>query len=634
MNNSEIKSLRLGTTAVKEARRGTQLVLAPNGDQLWYKANERPSLDLRFADNKSLVDAATGQNLVTFTRASSGTYVGSDGLIKTATTNLLLRSEEFETSWTRNGLLAFGSGSVSNATGAPNGSITADLITEDTSASTPHRLTQSSLTVSAVSCTISVYAKRANGTRNLEINANALTNARAVFNLGDGTIGEITSGTASMQAVGNGWYRCSVTGTSSGTTSSLFLQLATGTTSASSTYTGDGTSGIYIWGAQLEQSSTVGEYIPTTSTINSAPRFDHNPTTGASLGLLVEESRTNLFQYSEEFNNAYWSKTNVAGTVTANQAVAPDGATTADLYQEDTATTGRYLSRAIAYTSGTIYTISCWAKQAPGATRYLGLVFPSPAFGSSVNASFTLSGTGSFVIATSGTNTSAQIQALPNGWYRCTLASQATTTTSAGVQLRLSNSATSGVQSYAGDGTSGIYLWGAQLEAGAFPTSYIPTTTATVTRSADVASITGADFSSWYRQDEGTVFSQAILPPGAFNTIVNINTTNNDTITSRTTATQANFNVVVSGTTQTGALNISYSPYTVLKSVGCYALNNFALSANGATPVTDATGTVPAVIQANIGRSAANNNYTNGTIARLAYWPQRLPNETLQAVTQ
>jgi hypothetical protein len=88
--------------------------------------------------------------------------------------------------------------------------MTADLITEDTSASSVHRVSQG-CTVAAGSHTASIYAKRANGIRNVEINANALTNARAVFDLSSGAVGEVSNGTASIQSVGNGWYRCSVT---------------------------------------------------------------------------------------------------------------------------------------------------------------------------------------------------------------------------------------------------------------------------------------------------------------------------------------------------------------------------------------------------------------------------------------
>ena len=87
MNNLNTQTAYVGSTEITQVRKGDRLVLAPNGNKLWYDSNELPSLDLRFAEDKSLVDATTGSNLVDFTRASSGTYVGSDGLIKTATTN-------------------------------------------------------------------------------------------------------------------------------------------------------------------------------------------------------------------------------------------------------------------------------------------------------------------------------------------------------------------------------------------------------------------------------------------------------------------------------------------------------------------------------------------------------------------
>ena len=109
---------------------GKRAALLPGAwarNDLWRRARAVPSLDLRFADNKSLTDAVTGQSLVTFTRASSGTYVGSDGLVKTATTNLLLRSEEFDNaSWVK-----LNSTVTANAATAPNGSLTADKFIAD-----------------------------------------------------------------------------------------------------------------------------------------------------------------------------------------------------------------------------------------------------------------------------------------------------------------------------------------------------------------------------------------------------------------------------------------------------------------------------------------------------------------------
>jgi hypothetical protein len=368
------------------------------------------------------------------------------------------------------------------------------------------------------------------------------------------------------------------------------------------------------------------------------PRFDHNTTTGESLGLLVEEQRTNLFQRSEEFDNAYWAKGNLEGTLTANQAVAPDGATTADWYQEDTATIGRYLARSQSFTSGTTYSLSCWAKQAPGATRYLGLILTSTSFGTNAAASFTLSGAGSFTISVSGTNTSAQIQAFSNGWYRCTLISQATATSSSSVQIRLSSSASIAANSYTGDGTSGIYIWGAQLEAGAFPTSYIPTTSATVTRSADVASITGANFSSWYRQDEGTLYAEGAVPVGTSGARA-IASLDNNTVDERIrighVGTAAMSTIIVDGgVTQfsPSAVANSFPAGEYRKLAVAFKAANFAAVTTPGTVATGSSGTVPTATQLQIG-VAPSNASPNAPIKRVTFWPQRLSNSTLQAIT-
>jgi hypothetical protein len=123
-------------------------------NELWRKARAVPSLDLRFADNKSLTDATTGSNLVTFTRASSGTYVGSDGLIKTAVTNLMLRSEEFDNAaWTKTR-----SSITSNTIVTPDGTLTGDKLVEDTTASNTHQVSQS-VSLTAGTHTYSIFAK-------------------------------------------------------------------------------------------------------------------------------------------------------------------------------------------------------------------------------------------------------------------------------------------------------------------------------------------------------------------------------------------------------------------------------------------------------------------------------------------
>jgi hypothetical protein len=476
MNTLQAQTAYIGSTEIKQVRLGNELVLAPNGDELWYKANELPSLDLRFADDKSLVDATTGANLVDFTRASSGTYVDSEGVIRTATTNLLLRSEEFETTWVRTGVLAFGSGSVVNAIPAPNGSITADLITEDTATSV-HAISQGMVT-SGVTYTISVYAKAAGRTRFQITGLGAESQGFFTdYNLSSVTVSNAPPG-SSIAHVGNGWYRCVMPITASSTTGLTFrLRDASG----SNSYTGDGTSGIYLWGAQLEQSTTVGEYIPTTSTINSAPRFDHNPTTGESLGLLVEEQRTNLLLQSEDFSTT-WTASRTS--ITANVEVAPNGTTTADKLIANTDANTHSVNQNATLTAAS-WTFSVFLKQA----EYDGariLVFDGTSI--TYGAIFDLA-TGSFV---SSTNSPLGTSVSPagNGFFRCSITVTGTAATGA-AQVR---PVSAGGDNFAGDGTSGIYLWGAQLEAGTFPTSYIPTTTATATRAADVASISGSNF--------------------------------------------------------------------------------------------------------------------------------------------
>jgi hypothetical protein len=465
---------------------------------LWTAARAVPSLDLRFADNKSLVDAVTGASLVTFTRASSGTFVGSNGVLRSAVTNLLLRSEEFDNaSWTKTR-----SSISADSTIAPNGSLTADKLVEDTTAGATHLVSVGSGLIAGNTYTYSVYAKAAG--RDWLLMSPGSTWGYGWFNINNGTLGTLVDGgsnpTAAINAVGNGWYRCSITLTAVANAGIQFLMAPSNGTV---TYTGDGTSGLFLWGAQVEQSATVGEYIPTTSTINSAPRFDHNPTTGESLGLLAEEQRTNLLLRSEEFGTT-WTAPGLSA-VTPNTTVAPNGVTTADTLVETTGVSEVHrVSQTISVVSGTTYTLSVFAKQGSRQYVYLGFGPNATWNGTGVNGFFDLqNGT----IGTS-VNCTATIVAYPNGWYRCTVTSTPTVT-NAGAIANIGASSSGIAQTYTGDGSNAVILWGAQLEQGAFATSYIPTTTAAATRSADVPSITGSAFTSFYSQSAGTLFSNA-----------------------------------------------------------------------------------------------------------------------------
>jgi hypothetical protein len=577
------------------------------GNQLWDLAGNRPSLDLPFADNKSLVDATTGANLVDFTRASSGTYVDSEGVIRTATTNLLLRSEEFETTWG-----TFGLSVTANQETAPNGALTADLISINGSG---QGIWQPVTSAPGVQYTFSVYVK-----------LGTMSAANYKIAVRDDTAGVfIASDVEPTQAPSsNGWTRISYTATApAGCTTIRFYAFRN---------TANVTGTIYLWGAQLEQSSTVGEYIPTTSTINSAPRFDHDPTTGESLGLLVEEQRTNLLLRSEEFETE-WNLTNIlafGSGSTVNAIASPNGSVTADKVTEDTATGFHRIGQQFSHVAGVTYTFTVFVKAAERTRIHLQL-------------SANLFKIALFDLATGTTaNQDATIINYGNGWYRCSLTSTATTTSSASALVEITDD--SGNRQYAGDGTSGIYLWGAQLEAGAFPTSYIPTTDATATRAADVASISGSNFSSWYRQDEGTVYTESTRGySGNFATFSNLynftaGTTTDNSIPLYGLANNTqftNFSIRSGGVNQT--VYVAANGATSGLNRICQALetNYSAFVANGVATTPSTSLVMPVGIdRVSIGSNRLFVGQWNGTIKRLTYWPARLPNETLQTITQ
>jgi hypothetical protein len=596
-------------------------------NELWRRARAVPSLDLPFSDTKSLVDATTGSNLVTFTRASSGTFVGSDGLIQTAVTNLLLRSEEFQTTWspTRASITV-------DAAVAPNGTVTADKLAEDSTAANTHTLQQAFSFIGGITYTASVYVKAAERIYfNLELGGSGVfgTATSATFSLLDGSVfSSSNSPVTSATSIGNGWWRFSVSKTATSSAgSNVIFYLAND--SGSRVYTGDGTSGIFLWGAQLEQSSTVGEYIPTTSTINSAPRFDHNPVTGESLGLLVEEARTNSIRN----NTMVGAVAGTPGTVPTNWVAGSanvgisreiigtgteNGITYIDLKYSGT-TTGSGLFNIIpddgvTASSGQAWTSSAYVKVIGGSTANLTLTH---------RIRQAVSG-GGFLAATDQTLSPVSGDLIKNR-YTLTLSSAPATIASLG-QYFIISFAASGL---AIDVTLRIGL--PQLEQGAFATSVIPTTTATVTRSADVASISGSNFSSWFNAPLGSLFSEIHLPQtntAAAWRVWEISGTNSYRLRNASGQYNTDGNsgsTLLAGTVTTGIARIG----------AAFSVGSNAISVNGAVAAADAlspdtTGSTTF----SIGNRPGNDRAINGTIRRLTYWPQRLSNPTLQSITQ
>jgi hypothetical protein len=184
-----------------------------------------------------------------------------------------------------------------------------------------------------------------------------------------------------------------------------------------------------------------------------------------------------------------------------------------------------------------------------------------------------------------------------------------------------------------------------QLEQGAFATSPIPTTTAAVTRSADVASITGSAFSSWYRQDEGVLYADGLssqpnnVPAFIANGIaaLNDNSTNNRVDLRLQSGGSSFVSFVTSGGAgQATLVNTgTYAPFVFYRSAIGYAVDNFARNVNSGSIASDTSGLVPVgVNRLWIGAIDAGTSPLNGTIKRLTYWPQRLSNASLQQITQ
>lgn len=198
-------------------------------------------------------------------------------------------------------------------------------------------------------------------------------------------------------------------------------------------------------------------------------------------GYLAEGARTNLCLYSEDLTNAAWTKSAVS--ITSNAVVAPDGTTTMDKIVEAASGGKHECFQAFTVTADTTYTISAHYKAGERTSARLLWCIAAEASGCSVDinlTSGTLSGGTAFG---TGTYTGSTITALPGGIYRVTLTGKldaASTTGYIDHQPLVGGTAT-----YVGDGTSGFYEWGTQLEAASFASSYIPTTTAAVTRNAD-----------------------------------------------------------------------------------------------------------------------------------------------------
>lgn len=545
----------------------------------------RPSLDLNFAWSKTL------DPRITFSRASAATYYDGKTVAK-AEENLLKYSNAFNSAaWVKAACTIDSTTEI-----APDGTATATKIT-----STGDGFIYQSAGFQSDTYTSSIWIK-----------SPTLTSIRIGTNTGSQVVTVTQNWTrVSCTAVGNTW----------------FILGASGSFPAGSEIT--------IWSAQVERRSQVSSYTDTTTSpitnyipvLQTAPagvpRFDHNPVTGESLGLLVEEQRTNLLTYSEQFDNAFWLKTNAL--IGQNFVLAPDGTLTGDKLIENSVNGQHAVSGNVNTVAGT-YTLSVYLKAAERTWAAVGIY--DVGAGTSYRTFFNLY---SGAVGTNAAGNTATITPVGNGWFRCSVSRAITGSGTNSCSIFVSNA--DGVLSYQGDGYSGIYIWGAQLEAGAFPTSYIKTEASQVTRAADSASMIGANFSSWYRQDEGTIYHEAmtLFAYGGGYSL------SDGTMSNRIAAnTDSTFHIHVQSSGQAQAsIDAGNIPVRTLgKVAGTYKANDFAASVNGGSSVTDTVGSIPqGIIKLGIGMSASGISDLNGWMKRITYYPKRLTDAQLQSLT-
>jgi hypothetical protein len=397
----------------------------------------------------------------------------------------------------------------------------------------------------------------------------------------------------------------------------------------------------YVGSDGLIQSAAVDE-----------PRFDHDPVTLACKGLLVEEGRTNLATYSGALVvNTGWAS---AETTSTTSGTGPDGNTSYQVSETSETSVhtiansgGITASPTTLVTSGTVYTGSIFLKKVTGSIDWVQLTLGSAGFGTAQYANFNI---GNGTVGNSAglaSGTSPRIENYGNGWYRCSIsvASTSTATTLNLITVFVNNTnGTTRAPSYAGSTSNQVLASLCQFEAGSFPTSYIPTTTGTLARSADVCSITGSDFSGFYNQPEGTLFAAYSFVSGYTNvgrSVIVAQASSNSfnelvRIGSATAATSPSFDTSVGGlqTRATALNNFNFSG--INKTSGAYIVGNNAISHNGNAVVTSS----PAAITSSCNRldigkfhPGAANLPHNGHIASIRYYKKRLPNAKLQALT-
>jgi hypothetical protein len=645
----------------------------------------RPTLNLDFA-NSQAVDSR-----ITFTRASAATLTDAQGILKTIRdnkpridfngntgecrgllieeqrTNLVTYSEEFSYGWGKTA-----SSVIPNIIVAPNGTITASKLVEDTTAAVYHYTQRGAPLGGSVDSSpyvFSIFAKAGERNRLRLFDNNQNTSGDSTFNLSTGTV---VQGTGTITSVGNGWYRCTIYPLKNySTNSNVFVLLDNGSTSS---YTGNGTSGLFIWGAQIEAGTFPTSYVPSTTTFtsraSSATYFDSTgvlrtaPANNARYG--YESPYKQVDFYSDASNNVAGNSQIAAGTVGTlrSQGLILEPAATNLVtysYNLSTLNTGYYLTTATAsnfavttettapdntYTAskfiftgandrvdqgyGTVpaagwYTLSAWLKGVAGTVVQLSL------------------------LTSTGGNVEPAVY-LTGQWQRFSVRKYFNSGEALRVHAPIIRS-TMGNSVATNTGETGIYatyvyVWGLQIESGYVATSYIPTYGATATRAADVSTsaattraqdtgtISGAAFKAFHNYNEySIVFEMArIGQTSTDSTLWQIgNGTGNMQMYQYRNSGYISLYAATNNhsTNQAGANSSNQVLVTSVfsKFAGGVALNNYASVAAGSLGYTDTSALVPQDVD------TFYLGNLSGHYKKITYYPKRLSNTQLQALT-
>jgi hypothetical protein len=312
-------------------------------------------------------------------------------------------------------------------------------------------------------------------------------------------------------------------------------------------------------------------------------------------------------------------------SIVSSSALNPDGTTTMSLV-DNTTNARHFTNRNVTITAGAAYSYSIYLK---ANTLTSALVYagksgsPYTRGGMTVNLS-----NGTFTsanVSSPSSVTNQSVTAVGNGWYRVAMTVIIDATSTDGYMEI--NTVSGSNSTYAGTGTGSIYLWGAQIEAGGIPTSYIPTTTTAVTRNADVAMVNST---SWLNSSLGTFYMQYMVPyfqPSTINQII-LNLSGSTRITPR-----LNGGTEYVDTPQTALFPGSPTVNQVNRTAVGYIANNYSCSLNGASPSTNTTNSVPAsVTQLQLG-NISSSQYLDGWLQSVQYFGARLSDAQVRTLS-